>query len=254
MRTKIFAVGIWIAMAAGLAGCQSSRQVIYFQDLPKEVVNEQQYDTRINCDDLLNIIVSCEDVEAAVPFNTPMIGLGREATNYNNRTQPGYLVDKRGDIDFPVLGTLHVEGLTRGQLSEMLKEKLSVYLKNPIVTIQFLNFRVTVLGDVKNPGNYPVSSERISVLDAIGLAGDMQITGKRRSVLVIREQGNEKLSARLDLTSSEMFDSEFFYLKQNDVVYVEPSNSRIVGGSAQTILPYILSSATTVIALLALIL
>lgn len=121
------------------------------------------------------------------------------------------------------------------------------------MTIQFLNFKVTVLGEVRNPGSYKVNSERISILDALGMAGDLQINAKRKNVLVMREDGNEKVFSRVDLTSSELLHSPFFYLQQNDVVYVEPSRGRIVGGNAGTFLPYILSSVSTFVAVLALI-
>ena len=117
-----------------------------------------------------------------------MIGLGREVNTTSSQQIPrGYLVDKNGEIDFPVLGKLKVEGISRNELAEMLKEKLSEYLKNPIVTIQFQNFKVTILGEVKAPGSYKVVSERVSLLDALGMAGDLQINGKRKNVLVMRE-------------------------------------------------------------------
>ena len=138
-------------------------------------------------------------------------------------------------------------------MAELLKEKLSVYLKNPIVTIQFQNFKVTILGEVKNPGSYKVASERVSILDALGMAGDLGINGKRKNVLVMREQGDEKIFTRVDLTSSEFIDSPFFYLQQNDVVYVEPNKGRIAGGSVSAFLPYILSSMSTIVALITLI-
>lgn len=214
---------------------------------------EIEYKTVIHPDDLLSIVVSCDDLESALPFNTPMIGLGNQVTSSSQQIPRGYLVDKAGEIDFPVLGKLKVEGISRNELSEMLKEKLSLYLKNPIVTIQFQNFKVTVLGEVKNPGCYQVSSERVSLLDALGMAGDLQINGKRKNVLIMREQGNEKVFARVDLTSSDYINTPFFYLQQNDVVYVEPNKGRIAGGNAGTFLPYVLSSLSTLIAVISLI-
>ena len=235
-------------------GCASSKKVVYLQDIKvdKRVKAACEYRTVIHVDDLLSIIVSCDDIEAALPFNTPMIGLGKEVTSGNQQAAL-YLVDKEGYVDFPVLGKLQVDGISRNELADMLKEKLSGYLKNPIVTIQFLNFKVTVLGEVRNPGSYKVNSERISILDALGMAGDLQINAKRKNVLVMREDGNEKVFSRVDLTSSELLHSPFFYLQQNDVVYVEPSRGRIVGGNAGTFLPYILSSVSTFVAVLALI-
>ncbi len=238
-----------------LSSCGSSKKVVYLQDadVNMRVKTEIEYKTVIHPDDLLSIVVSCDDLESAVPFNTPMIGLGNQVTSSSQQIPRGYLVDKAGEIDFPVLGKLKVEGISRNELSEMLKEKLSLYLKNPIVTIQFQNFKVTVLGEVKNPGCYQVSSERVSLLDALGMAGDLQINGKRKNVLIMREQGNEKVFARVDLTSSDYINTPFFYLQQNDVVYVEPNKGRIAGGNAGTFLPYVLSSLSTLIAVISLI-
>jgi hypothetical protein len=238
-----------------LTSCGSSKKVVYLQDVDvnKRIKAECEYKTVIHPDDLLSVIVSCDDLESALPFNTPMIGLGREVNTTSTQQIPrGYLVDKNGEIDFPVLGKLKVVGISRNELSDMLKEKLSVYLKNPIVTIQFQNYKVTVLGEVKNPGSYKVTSERISLFDALGMAGDLQINGKRKNILIMREQGDEKVFARVDLTSSDFIDSPFFYLQQNDVVYVEPNKGRIAGGSMSTFLPYILSSVSTIVALITL--
>lgn len=247
-----------IIVLCGIAwcSCSSSKDVVYLQDVKMEskVRTECEYKTLIHVDDLLSIIVSCDDIEAALPFNTPMIGLGKEVTSGGQQTLQGYLVGKDGYIDFPVLGRLEVDGMSRKELAELLKEKLAVYLKNPIVTIQFLNFKVTVLGEVRNPGSYKVSSERVSIFDALGMAGDLQINAKRKNVLIVRENGNEKAFARLDLTTSRLMHSPFYYLQQNDVIYVEPSRGRIVGGNAGTFLPYVLSSVSTFVAVLAFIL
>ena len=243
---------IW---AAGLfVSCASSKKVVYLQDVDvnKRIKAECEYKTVIHTDDLLSIIVSCDDLESAQPFNTPMIGLGRDVSTTSSQQIPrGYLVDKNGEIDFPVLGKLKVVGISRNELAEMLKEKLSEYLKNPIVTIQYLNFKVTVLGEVKAPGSYKVNSERVSIFDALGMAGDLQINAKRKNVLVMREDGDEKVFAQLDLTSENIIHSPFFYLQQNDVVYVEPNKARIVGGNAGAFLPYVLSSISTLVAILA---
>lgn len=250
-RIVLFLLGVIL-----LFSCGSRKKVVYLQDIDvnKQIKAECEYKTVIHTDDLLSIIISCDDLESALPFNTPMIGLGREVNTTTTQQIPrGYLVDKNGEIDFPVLGKIIVVGISRNELAELLKEKLSVYLKNPIVTIQFQNFKVTILGEVKNPGSYKVVSERVSILDALGMAGDLGINGKRKNVLVMREQGDEKVFARIDLTSSEFIDSPFFYLQQNDVVYVEPNKGRIAGGSVSAFLPYILSSMSTIVALITLI-
>ena len=167
-KIVLFLTGVVI-----LSSCGSSKKVVYLQDadVNKKVKTECEYKTVIHPDDLLSIVVSCDDLESAVPFNTPMIGLGKEVTSSSQQIPRGYLVDKIGEIDFPVLGKLKVEGISRNELAEMLKEKLSLYLKNPIVTIQFQNFKVTVLGEVKNPGCYQVSSERGIASRCLGHGG-----------------------------------------------------------------------------------
>lgn len=177
-KIVLFLTGVVI-----LSSCGSSKKVVYLQDadVNKKVKTECEYKTVIHPDDLLSIVVSCDDLESAVPFNTPMIGLGKEVTSSSQQIPRGYLVDKMGEIDFPVLGKLKVEGISRNELAEMLKEKLSLYLKNPIVTIQFQNFKVTVLGEVKNPGCYQVSSERVSLLDALGMAATCRSTGSGKT-------------------------------------------------------------------------
>ena len=239
---RMFFIGMLVCL---LGACASPKDVVYLQDVKinSRVKAALQYRTVIH--------VSCDDIETALPFNTPMIGLGQNNTRTGNDQLYGYLVDTDGTIDFPVLGKIKVEGLSRTELAAKLKKELSNYLKNPIVTIQYLNFKVTVLGEVKAPGSYKVNSERVSIFDALGMAGDLQINAKRKNVLVMRENGDEKVFAQLDLTSENIIHSPFFYLQQNDVVYVEPNKARIVGGNAGAFLPYVLSSISTLVAILA---
>ena len=237
---RLFFIGMLVCL---LGACASPKDVVYLQDVKinSRVKAALQYRTVIHVDDLLSIVVSCDDIETALPFNT----------RTGNDQLYGYLVDTDGTIDFPVLGKIKVEGLSRTELAAELKKELSNYLKNPIVTIQYLNFKVTVLGEVKAPGSYKVNSERVSIFDALGMAGDLQINAKRKNVLVMREDGDEKVFAQLDLTSENIIHSPFFYLQQNDVVYVEPNKARIVGGNAGAFLPYVLSSISTLVAILA---
>src|SRR5205085_4095548 len=139
------------------------------------------------------------------------------------------------DIDFPVLGKLEVTGLTTSQLSDTLKSKLDQYLKDPIVNVRLLNYKVTILGEVNRPSSYSVTSERLSVVDAIGMAGDLTIDGKRENVLLIREENGERKFIRLNLNSSTLFESPYYYLKQNDIVYVEPSKSKAQSSAQSTL-------------------
>ena len=152
----MFFIGMLVCL---LGACASPKDVVYLQDakVNSRVKAALQYRTVIHVDDLLSIVVSCDDIEAALPFNTPMIGLGQNNTRSGNEQLYGYLVATDGTIDFPVLGKIKVEGLSRTELAAKLKEELSGYLKNPIVTIQYLNFKVTVLGEVKAPGSYKVN-------------------------------------------------------------------------------------------------
>lgn len=249
MNKTIYKSIFLAALLFSLAACGSSRRVVYFQDadLVQKVETEAAFRAQIQPDDLLSIIVSCENQEAAEPFNTPMMTV---SSNSGNQIPRGYLVDKDGFIDFPVLGKINVNGLSRNDLSELFKDKLSAYLNNPIISIQFLNFKVTVLGEVKTPGTYKVSSERVSILDALAMAGDLQINGKRKNVLILREYGNEKVFARLDLTNSDFLTSPYFYMQQNDVIYVEPSKARIFQTQSGTqVFSHVLSIVSSILSL-----
>jgi polysaccharide export outer membrane protein len=141
-------------------------------------------------------------------------------------TQPGYLVQENGNIEFPIIGSIKVGGLTRTQAIELIKQQLSSYVVNPTVSVRILNFRVTVLGEVRNPGTFTIPNERITILEALGISGDLLITGERQNVLVIREEDGTRKEYRVDLTQESLFSSPVFYLQQNDVVYVEPNRAK----------------------------
>lgn len=214
-----------------LSSCVSRKKIVYFQDIEKLSQNSDVVKPSIafKPNDLLSITVSASDLESVRPFNViiesrPVVG--GSSVFANNTQQPGYLVDSAGDIHFPVLGTIHVEGLTPKELNEYLISELSTYIKDPIVNIRILNFTVSVLGEVTRPGTYTVSGEKISVLEALGLANDLTIYGKRDNVLVIREENGKKSYTYLDLRNSDILDSEYYYLQQNDVVYVEPNQAQ----------------------------
>ncbi|QAA83008.1 polysaccharide export protein [Aequorivita sp. H23M31] len=213
------------------SSCVSREKIVYFQDIEKlaEKSSIAQPSLTFKSNDLIGIMVSASTLEAARPFNViiearPMPG----AFDYGNTQlqQVGYVVDPMGNINFPELGEIKVEGMTPKELNEYLTKELSDYIKDPIVNIRLLNFTVSVLGEVNRPGTYPVTGEKISITEAVGLAGDLSIYGKRNNVLVIRENGDSKSYAYLDFTSAELMNSEYYYLKQNDVVYVEPNNAQ----------------------------
>jgi polysaccharide export outer membrane protein len=183
----------------------------------------------IQSQDMLSIIVSSKDPELALPFNLPLIsyqGVGEISTGQQRLLS--YIVDKDGDIDFPVLGTLHIEGLTRSQLSQSVKEKIIAggYIKDPVVTVQFINFRITVNGEVARPGAFEIKNDHITLYEAISMAGDLTIYGKRNNVKVVREKNGERTVHEVDLRSAKIFDSPVYYLQQNDIIYVTPNRYR----------------------------
>lgn len=248
------------------SSCLTSKKIPYFQDIKdtskiySQVINES-YEAHIEPDDIIEIIVSSINPQATAIFNlgnnTPALPGQTTAstmatavvtTDLRNQNSTGYLVSKEGMIDFPVLGKLAVKGLTTSQLKDMMVLKLDQYLKNPIVNTRLMNYKITVLGEVNRPSSYTLQSERVSVVEAIGLAGDLTIYGKRENVLLIREENGQRKFIRLNLNSSKIFQSPYFYLKQNDVVYIEPNKSKIASSDALTIRNLsILSTIATVL-------
>ena len=217
-----------------LASCVSKKDIVYLQDDSIEngkVFND--YELHFKPDDLLQIVVSSDDILAAQAFNLPAIAY--QSLSQNGRVnvigQPqlqAYLVDKDGFIEFPVLGIIPVGGKTRMEVIEVLKSKLDpTYLKNPIINIYITNFKVTVQGDVQRPGTFTVPNERLSIFDALGLAGDLNLSGNRENVLVIREENGTKNEYRVNLKSKKTLSSPAYYLQQNDVVYVEPNYAKV---------------------------
>ncbi|PRX55283.1 polysaccharide biosynthesis/export family protein [Flagellimonas meridianipacifica] len=208
-----------------LSSCASRKDVVYFQDTSgfETLVRDDAFTSRFKVDDLVSIHISSLNPEASAPFN-----LYRGASeNGFQPEQVDYLVDQSGEIDFPVIGKLKIEGLTPGELRELLRERLFEYLKDPIINIRLSNFTITVLGAVNRPGTYPVNGEQVTILEALGLAGDMTIRGRRDNVLVIRDFKGTKVYNRINLTTKNVVKSPVYYLTQNDVVYVEPNKSGI---------------------------
>lgn len=213
------------------ASCRTPKDVIYFQDAGefKKYKDVEKYEVYIHQDDLLAIMVNSKVSEAALPLNLPMANYYVGGESYGQQRTLGYLVDKDGNIDFPLLGKLHVEGRSRNQLRDLLKEKIIAegLLKDPIITINFLNFKVSVAGEVSRPGSFTVTGERITLLEALTMAGDLTIYGRRDRVAVIREFKGERMILYHDLTSTDLFKSPCYYLQQNDIVYVEPNKRRV---------------------------
>ncbi|MDR2917497.1 MAG: polysaccharide biosynthesis/export family protein [Tannerella sp.] len=229
MRKKeLFLITIIIAL---FTSCGTPQDVVYFQDAKDYEIyrNVDKYDVYIHQDDLLAIMVNSQASEAALPLNMPLASYYVGGDSYGQQRMLGYLVDKEGSIDFPILGKIHVEGLTRNALRDLIKEKLIAggLLKDPIITVNFLNFKVSVIGEVNQSGSFNISGERITLLEALSMAGDLTIYGRRDRVAVIREANGKRTILYHDLSSTEIFKSPCYYLQQNDIVYVEPNKRKV---------------------------
>ena len=228
-----------------LTSCASTKNIAYFQDISNNVKDTSQSipyvpsNPSITPDDILLITVSGANPSAADMFNQGTTGtnaltyIGATSTTesiYGRAADMklGYLVDSSGYINFPVLGQIKLADLTLIQAQDTLQNRLISYLKDPLVNIRFLNYKITVLGEVAHPGTYSIPNQRITLLQALGLAGDMTIFGRRVNVMVIREKNGEREFGRINFNNSQsLFTSPFYYLQQNDIVYVEPRKSKL---------------------------
>lgn len=218
-----------------LVGCTSYKNVPYMQN--PDVVNNYTeqlplYDAKIMPKDLLSITINTSDPQAAAPFNlTVQTPLNAALTNINTTTQPTlqqYLVNNKGEIDFPVVGRLNVGGLTKNEAEDLIRKRLEPYLKEkPIVTVRMANYKISVLGEVTRPGTFTVGNEKVNILEALAMAGDMTVYGVRDNVKLIREdaQGKREI-VTLNLNNAELVVSPYYYLRQNDILYVTPNKTK----------------------------
>jgi len=237
-----FKSGLFVlTLALIFSSCASTRNVPYFSDISdttkEKVLADAPYkDPLIIPDDILSVTIVTIDPTTAAPVNqaanVPVSSASSSSTGVQQQV-PGLLVDKEGNISLPIIGSVKVAGLSTYQAKALIKSRAEQYFKDPDVQLRFVNFKITVIGEVAHPSTFTVPNEKVSVLDAIGMAGDLTIYGRRENVLLIRENNGKKELHRLDLNSSNLFTSEYFYLKQNDVVYVEPNKSKIVQADAQ---------------------
>ncbi|WP_353777542.1 polysaccharide biosynthesis/export family protein [Winogradskyella sp. 3972H.M.0a.05] len=231
MKPYIFKRIAFLLLITSLASCASRKEIAYFQDEPISSMNVENLDTEITyrSDDLLTIDVSALDPDAVRPFNLPAVSYNASniVSAQGNLRMQTYLIDVNGNIEFPVLGTLSIGGKTRTEATNYLKDLLKEYVKDPIVNIRLTNFTISVLGEVTRPGTFTVLDERISIPEALGLAGDLTIYGRRDNVFLIRDVDGKKSYAKIDLTSINMVNSPVYYLKQNDVIYVEPNKTKV---------------------------
>ena len=232
MNRKILYGLLLLIMAVVASGCGSSEKIAYMQGIetmtPEEFAQVAPlYDARIMPKDLLTIVISTTDPEASRPFNlvTPTISTGLTTTSGNYGQLQTYLVDNNGQIDFPVVGTITVKGLTKREAEEKVKGLLSPYLKEePVVTVRFVNYKISVIGEVARPNTFTISNEKVNVFEALAMAGDMTIWGRRDNVKILREDadGNKRV-IMMNLNDPYVIFHPDFYLQQNDVVYVEPN-------------------------------
>lgn len=215
-----------------LTGCDASKRILYMQDIQADQAKAIQADPDITIQprDMLSIVVSSKEPELAVLFNLPRItyeaGMAQGSSN-NNRIS-GYTVSPEGTIDFPNIGAIHVAGLTRSQIAEVIKQRLfeAELLKDAVITVDYMNLRYSVMGEVTRPGSFDINRDQVTLLEALSQAGDLTIYGKRDRVFVIREENGQRNTYQVDLRSMKLFESPAYYIRQNDLVYVEPNKVR----------------------------
>lgn len=224
-----FALGWLAAFLMVFSSCGSRKNMVYFQPDSTHINTVyEQYVPKIQKSDILTVVVTAADPKVTAPFN-PISSMPTSSLNQSVdlALRPTYTVDNEGNITLPMLGKVHIEGLTRVEAIEKIRIDLSQYIKDPGVNMNFNNFRVSVLGEVARPGSFIVPTERVTVLEALGMAGDLTIRGIRENITLIREVNGQKSMHRLDLTKQETLNSPYYYLAQNDVIYVEPNKAQI---------------------------
>lgn len=231
MKIKIVTLLVLLCL---LGACGTPKDVTYFQEIdsltPEQLDRMNQNYTSLICpDDMLTITVTAPDPTVVTPFNLPVYAYaGQGETNVISSQQlQTYLVDKDGDIVFPVIGKIHAGGLSKQEFAENLRKEVAKSVPLAQINVQIVNYKVTMLGEVSRPGTIAVRNDRLSVLDAIGQVGDLTINANRKNILVVRDDDGEKTFGRIDITDPGIFASPYYYLRQNDVVYVEPNKAKI---------------------------
>ncbi|MEX0274315.1 MAG: polysaccharide biosynthesis/export family protein [Flavobacteriaceae bacterium] len=246
--THVYRIFLILSVPVVLGSCLNAKKGVYFNDVQSSFYRKslENLEPVIQKNDLLSITVSSVNPEAAEVFNISNLSGAEASTDAGKTAQvSGYLVDQEGLIRFPILGEIRAAGKTKKELRLeithlLLERKL---LLEPIVDVRYLNFKISVLGEVKNPSVLTIPSEKISLLEALGLAGDITVYGKKDNVAIIREQGGLRKIFRIDLTSDELFNSSLYYLKSNDIVYVQAKKSRMASSSfAAQWIPVVLSA------------
>ena len=229
MNRNLIYTTLFLLVSVLLVSCSQQKHVAYYQNIDQlGSIAASSFEPTIQQDDLLLITVSAPDAEAAAPFNleATMVPSALGQSSLAQRQQQLYLVNQKGMVDFPVLGELQFGGKTKTEVVAFLKDKLKKYLKDAIVNMRIMNYKVSVQGEVVRPGTYAVNSERITLPEALSLAGDLTIYGKRDNIIIIREVDGKKSFNRIDITKADFINSPYYYLSQNDMVYVEPNGAK----------------------------
>ena len=237
-----------------LSSCGARKDIAFYQNSENAKEISSNFESKFKCDDLLRIFINTKDSEAGMVFNLPVVSTLLTKSGIGQIDYQSYLIDNLGFIEYPILGKIKVAGLTKSELINYLKQQFKPYLKSdPIININILNYRISVTGEVARPGTFIVSSERISLPETLALAGDLTIFGKRSNIIVLRDINGVKTINKIDITKTDFINSEFYYLTQNDVIYVEPNKTRVnasaIGPNASIIISG-LSLLITVVALL----
>lgn len=231
-----------LLLTISLVGCASKKEILYFQDISEDGIPQPELDYQypeIQVNDILKIDLTAMNEEAIAPYRFEKLNI-QGTRQLELLKLEGYVVDKNGDISYPGLGKIHAAGKTTKELQNQIEQLLSVFVKNPSVKVRLLNFKVTVLGSVAQPGTLTLTEESITLPQAIGMAGDLTIRGQRENVLIIRTVDGVRKTARIDMTKTDWMDGPYYYLKQNDIVYVSPNGPQVASagfiGNVGTIL------------------
>jgi polysaccharide export outer membrane protein len=258
---KIYKLFLAVALAAMLGSCGSTKDVPYFQNANNVDLSQSAflYDARIMPKDQLTITVSTINDEAAAPFNltVPTPYTTNSRSTYSQAMLQTYLVDNAGNITFPIVGQLHLGGLTKSEAETLIQQRIQPYIneaEKPIVTVRMVGYQISVIGEVSRPGTFTVSREKITVLEALAQAGDLTIYGQRKNVQLIREDARGQKSIHiLDLTDANLVNSPYYYMQQNDVINVTPNKVKAQNSSVGSMTTLWFSATSILISLTSLL-
>jgi polysaccharide export outer membrane protein len=227
--------------------CGFKKNIVYFKNSETINLEIKEHSPMLRKDDFISILVLGGDESTMKIVNTPQVQGGMRGYATGTPTSNGYLIDEKGEINFPLIGKIKLEGLSRNQAINLIEEKLSSLINKPVVTLQIQNFHVTILGEIKTPGTFTIPNEKVNILELIGIAGDLTIYGVRKNILVLREENGRKKEYRLDLTKTDFINSPVYNLQQNDIVYVEPNQSKVNSSRVSSTAGIFVSVATLII-------